>query len=52
MIGKSICTFAEKVGANLIVIGHSSSFSLDHLLLGSNAVYCAKNAKCSVLVAK
>ena len=50
--GKALCEFAEKVGANLLILGHSNKFSIDHLLLGSNAVYAAKNAKMSVLVAK
>ncbi len=51
-VGKALCAFAEKVGADLLVIGHSEGWSLDHLLMGSNAAYCTKHAKCSVLVAK
>lgn len=51
-VGKALCAYAASVKADLLVIGHSTKFSLDHLLLGSNAVYCTKNAPCSVLVAK
>lgn len=44
-VGKALCQFAERVKADVLVIGHSTKFSLDHLLLGSNAVYCTKVTK-------
>jgi nucleotide-binding universal stress UspA family protein len=44
--------FVSAVELKSFVFSCSDKFSIDHLLLGSNAVYAAKNAKCSVLVAK
>jgi nucleotide-binding universal stress UspA family protein len=50
--GRALCDFAENAKADLLVVGHSSRTWVEHLLMGSVAVYVTKHATCSVLVAK
>ncbi len=51
-VGHELCAAAERHRAELLVVGHSSRAWIETLLMGSTAVYCTKNSKCSVLVAK
>ncbi|RMG91747.1 MAG: universal stress protein [Zetaproteobacteria bacterium] len=49
---RTICSFAERLPADLIVIGrHGRQGMLEHLLIGSTAERVVRHAPCSVLVA-
>jgi len=49
---RAICAFAERLPADLIVIGrHGRQGALEHLLIGSTAERVVRHAPCSVLVA-
>lgn len=45
----AICSYAEKVGADLIVIGTHGRTGLKHLLIGSVAERVVRHAACPVL---
>ncbi|RMH60661.1 MAG: universal stress protein [Zetaproteobacteria bacterium] len=48
---RAICTFAEGLPADLIVIGrHGMQGALEHFLIGSTAERVVRHATCSVLV--
>ncbi|XP_078445400.1 adenine nucleotide alpha hydrolases-like superfamily protein [Wolffia australiana] len=47
-----ICDLVEKVGADLLVIGSHGYGFVKRALLGSVSDYCARNAKCPVLIVK
>ncbi|CAA6661994.1 unnamed protein product [Spirodela intermedia] len=47
-----ICELLEKVGADLLVIGSHGYGFVKRTLLGSVSDYCARNAKCPVLIVK
>ena len=48
----AILQYAEKEGADLIIVGNSSSSTLKRLFLGSLSQKIIKNASCPVMVAK
>ena len=48
----AILKYAEKEGADLIIVGNSSSSTLKRLFLGSLSQKITKNASCPVMVAK
>lgn len=48
----SICEYAERTGADLIVVGNSDKSGLEKFFLGSTSSSIAKNAPCSVFIAK
>ncbi|MDM5357474.1 nucleotide-binding universal stress UspA family protein [Peribacillus sp. B2I2] len=48
----SICEYAERTAADLIVVGNSSKSGLEKFFLGSTSSSIAKNAPCSVFIAK
>lgn len=48
----AICSFADALPADLIVIGSHGHTGLMHLLLGSTAAHVVREAKCPVLVTK
>ncbi|XP_052184992.1 universal stress protein A-like protein isoform X2 [Diospyros lotus] len=47
-----ICTAAERLGADILVMGCHDYGFFKRALLGSVSNYCAKNAKCPVVVVK
>ncbi|WP_455662186.1 universal stress protein [Pradoshia sp.] len=51
-IDDAILQYAEKEGANLIIVGNSSSSKLKNFFLGSISEKIIKNASCPVLVAR
>lgn len=50
--GQSIAAVAQRIGADLVVMGTHGNTGLKHLLLGSVAERTARTATCSVLVVK
>lgn len=48
----SICDFASRTEADLIVVGNSSKSGLEKFFLGSTSSSIAKHAPCSVFIAK
>ncbi|TJX44783.1 universal stress protein [Soehngenia saccharolytica] len=47
-----ICEEAEKVGADLVVIGSHGYGAIKRAFLGSVSDYCAHNVKCPVMIVK
>jgi nucleotide-binding universal stress UspA family protein len=50
--GQEIAGVAEKIGANLVVVGHRPSGPLARWWFGSVGTYLIKHLRCSVLVAQ
>jgi len=48
----AICDFADKLPADLIVIGSHGSTGLMHVLIGATAEHVVRYARCPVLVTK
>ncbi|MCK1993030.1 universal stress protein [Peribacillus muralis] len=48
----SICDYAQRIGADLIIVGNSDKSGLEKFFLGSTSSSIAKNAPCSVFIAK
>lgn len=48
----SVCDFAARTSADLIVVGNSDKSGLEKFFLGSTSSSIAKNAPCSVFIAK
>lgn len=51
-IDDAILQYAEKEGANLIIVGNSSSSKFKNFFLGSTSEKIIKNASCPVLIAR
>lgn len=51
-VDDAILQYAEKEGANLIIVGNSSSSKFKSFFLGSTSEKIIQNASCPVLVAK
>ncbi|XP_010921510.1 universal stress protein A-like protein [Elaeis guineensis] len=47
-----ICEMAQKLGADLLVMGSHGYGFIKRAFLGSVSDYCARNAKCPVLIVK
>ncbi|XP_072997388.1 universal stress protein A-like protein isoform X1 [Typha latifolia] len=47
-----ICEMVEKMGADILVMGSHGYGFIKRALLGSVSDYCARNAKCPVLIVK
>lgn len=50
--GPAICWVAQDQKCDLIVIGTHGRHGVSHLLLGSVAEYCVRNARCPVLTVR
>ncbi|MFB7642215.1 universal stress protein [Peribacillus butanolivorans] len=48
----SVCDYAARTAADLIVVGNSAKSGLEKFFLGSTSSSIAKNAPCSVFIAK
>ncbi|MFD6209025.1 MULTISPECIES: universal stress protein [unclassified Peribacillus] len=48
----SICDYAQRNAADIIVVGNSAKSGLEKFFLGSTSSSIAKNAHCSVFIAK
>ncbi|MGG3494785.1 universal stress protein [Peribacillus simplex] len=48
----SVCEYAARTAADLIVVGNSAKSGLEKFFLGSTSSSIAKNAPCSVFIAK
>ncbi|MFE4895266.1 universal stress protein [Peribacillus butanolivorans] len=48
----SVCDYAARTAADLIVVGNSGKSGLEKFFLGSTSSSIAKNAPCSVFIAK
>ncbi|MCL5051903.1 MAG: universal stress protein [Gammaproteobacteria bacterium] len=52
LVRREIARYALQTGADLLIIGHISHFSLGHWLQGSVARALMRGLPCSILVAK
>jgi len=50
--GDSICSYAQRTDASLIIVGESEKSGLKKLFLGSTSSAVIKDSPCPVLIAK